>query len=78
VWLHVSTTGGHYQAVKMYQNYNKIQLKIVAYKLNQIMAEHGLTPSVQKNILIEFKKRDPVRRKIETDRKTTEHFHLTS
>jgi hypothetical protein len=33
------------------------------YKLNQIITEHGLTISVQKKSM-EFKRRDPVRRKI--------------
>ena len=51
VWLHVSTTGGHYQAVKMCQNYNnntiKHNLKKSVYKLNQIIAEHGWNISVQ-------------------------------
>jgi len=52
VLLQVSTTGGHYQAVKMYQNYNnntiKYNLKKDAYKLNQIISEQSLTISVQK------------------------------
>jgi len=51
VWLHLSTTGGHYQAVKIYEYYNnntiKYNLEKVAYKLNQIITEHGLTISVQ-------------------------------
>ena len=41
------------------------------YKLNQIITEHGLTISTETK-LMEFKRRDPVRRKILIDNKILE------
>jgi hypothetical protein len=61
----------------MYQTYNtstiKYNLKKVAYKLHQIIAEYGLTISVE-NIQMAFKKRGTVRCIIETDNKITEQL----
>jgi len=47
-------------------------LQKVAYKLNQIITEYGLTISAQKTKSMAFKERDPVRTKIVIDSKIIE------
>jgi len=47
-------------------------LQRAAWKLNQIITEHGSTISVQKTKLIVFAGRDTVRSKTVVDNKTTE------
>jgi len=50
-------------------------LQRAAWKLNQIITEHGLTMYVHKTKLIVFTGRDPVRSKIVVDNKTTEQVN---
>jgi hypothetical protein len=50
-------------------------LQIAAYKLNQIITEHGLTVSVQKTKLMAFKGGDPVRSKIVIDNSIVEQVN---
>ena len=47
----------------------------IAYKLNQIITEYGLTISVQKTKSMAFKGRDPVRTKILIDNKIIEQVN---
>jgi hypothetical protein len=47
-------------------------LQKAAYKLNQIITEHGLSTSVQRTNLVEFNGEEPVRSKIVTDKNITE------
>ena len=50
-------------------------LQKAAYKLNQIITEHGLTISVQKTKLMAFRGQDPVINKIVIDNTNTEQVN---
>jgi hypothetical protein len=50
-------------------------LQKAAYKLKQIIPEHGLTISVQKTKLIAFRGQDPVKSKIVIDNKNIEQVN---
>ena len=51
-------------------------LQKAAHKLNQIIAEYGLTLSVQKTKWMAFKGRDPAKTKIVTDNKIIKQVNL--